>query len=513
MKLYFFALVALATPSLFAQPSIEWQFRYGGTGDEQVTAIRQTADGGYIAIGHSWSKDGDVGNHHGNNDKYDVWVVKLDAQGGLQWQNSYGGTNWDYGGDILQTPDGGYVFVGAVDSHDGDVSSFSGSRANWIVRLSPTGAIVWEKPIPGFLPTGKSVVALENGNFVVAASSNDSYHIFEIDASGETILWENSFGGSKQESLGSMARTQDKGFIMTGSSWSNDGDVSGHHGTTEFGDYWVVKVDSVGELLWQKSLGGTYLEQSYRIIGTSDGGSLVSGFSYSNDGDVSGSHGAVGSSSDGWVVKLNSDGDVTWQKCLGGTSSNDVFPTMFETPDGNFVLGGLVISHDGDVDTTQLEGGGDCWIVTLNPQGSIIAQLVIGGSEFDQINCIIPCTDGGMIFGGYAGSSDGDLNSAPLSFYSDYWFVKLGAVSATEETASNSLQISPNPGSSVLYLESPEADPLTQLTIVNQAGSLIHQASYTPGEFIDVSRVPKGVYWVTAESKSGKKRISKWIKQ
>lgn len=511
MKLMIYSLVVLFTPFLYAQPTIEWQFRYGGTGSDQLSSVIQTVDGGYIAIGQSWSNDGDVTFNHGNNEKYDVWVVKLNEQGIMEWEKSYGGTNWDYGTEILQTPDGGYVFVGTTRSIDGDIGSPVNNYTVWVVKLNPTGDIEWENTF-GFQTFGKSIFALENGSFVIAANKLSSYWIFQIDPTGETIIWEEEYGGSQQESLGTMVRTNTNGCIMTGSSWSDDGDVTGHHGSDSFGDYWVVNVDSLGQLIWEKSLGGTLLEQSQEIIATSDGGSLVTGVTFSNNGDVEGLHDIGGDTNDAWIVKLNEAGDIDWQKCLGGTM-NDQINTMFETTEGNFIVAGMTVSQDGDVDIDQLHGGGDCWIVTMSPQGNIISQTIMGGSLFDLIVSIIPCNDGGMLFGGTSKSSDGDVSSTPLSFYEDFWVVKLGAVSSVEEPGSQAVPIYPNPGNTILHIESTETDPLAQISITNLSGSLIYKQDCTLGEFIDLSLLSAGVYLVTTETKSGKKRVSKWVKQ
>src|SRR5690349_5906699 len=144
MKPLLLGVLLLSSTHLFAQ-SIEWQHRYGGSQEDFFRAVYQTFDGGYIAVGYSSSTDGNITNHHGSNQKPDAWVVKMDAQGIIQWQRSYGGSNYDYGEDILLTPDGGYVFSGITWSEDGDVSHLVGTCcATWFVKLNATGDIEWE---------------------------------------------------------------------------------------------------------------------------------------------------------------------------------------------------------------------------------------------------------------------------------------------------------------------------------------------------------------------------------
>ncbi len=134
-------------------------------------------------------------------------------------------------------------------------------------------------------------------------------------AQAPTIEWQKCLGGSNDDWAYSIQQTSDSGFIVAGYTESSNGDVSGNHGDY---DYWVVKLNSSGDILWQKCLGGTNVDQAFSIQQTSDGGFIVAGGTFSNDGDVSGNHG----NSDYWVVKLNSSGTIEWQKCLGGTDGD-----------------------------------------------------------------------------------------------------------------------------------------------------------------------------------------------
>src|SRR5207247_1541524 len=141
---------------------------------------------------------------------------------------------------------------------------------------------------------------------------NGDAWIVKLDVSGN-LLWEKSLGGSGDDYAYSIQQTNDDGFIVAGSSPSNDGDVSGNHGHT---DFWIVKLDEDGNLLWQKSFGGSDYDQAKSIQQTVDGGYVVAGYSYSTDGDVSINHGA----NDYWIVKLDTIGNLVWQKSLGGSN-------------------------------------------------------------------------------------------------------------------------------------------------------------------------------------------------
>ena len=171
------------------------------------------------------------------------------------------------------------------------------------------------------------------------------------------IEWQKSLGGTNDENAYSIQQTADGGYIAAGYSKSSNGDVTGNHG---FYDYWVVKLDGAGNIQWQKCLGGTSYDQAFSIQQTADGGYVVAGWSYSNDGDVTGNHGG----DDYWVVKLDTAGIIQWQKSLGGTN-DDYAQSIQQTADWGYVIAGGSGSNDGDV--TGNHGGADYWIVKLAP--------------------------------------------------------------------------------------------------------------------------------------------------
>src|SRR5690606_15934938 len=151
----------------------------------------------------------------------------------------------------------------------------------------------------------------------------------------------------------SIQQTFDGGYILAGESNSTDWDVTGNHGGF---DYWVVKISDQGSIQWQNSLGGSGNDRANSIIQTTDGGYIVTGYSNSTDGDVSGNHGGV----DFWVVKLNNQGVIEWQKSLGGSNSDAAY-NIQQTEDGGYVVAGLSSSNDGDVSENQ--AGEDFWVV------------------------------------------------------------------------------------------------------------------------------------------------------
>lgn len=232
------------------------------------------------------------------------------------------------------------------------------------------------------------------------------------------IEWQKCLGGSDRDCAESIIQTDDGGYIIAGEAMSNDGDVTGHHGES---DYWVVKLDAKGNLEWQKCLGGTGDDMAYDVIQIDDGGCIVIGFTDSNDGDVSGNHGEE----DVWIVKLDKSGNLEWQKCLGGTD-NDRALSIIHTDDNEYIVAGYTSSNDGDVSGNH--GAVDSWVIKLDANGNLEWQKCLGGTDDDKASSIIRTDDSGYIIAGFTHSNDGDVAGNHGGMFSyDYWIVKLTA--------------------------------------------------------------------------------------
>lgn len=266
-----------------------------------------------------------------------------------------------------------------------------------------------------------------------------------VTAQAPDIEWQVTLGGTGLDEAKAVKQTPDGGFIIAGQSNSTNGDVTGNHGNE---DYWVVKLNGDGSINWQKSLGGSGIDLARSVDTTTDGGIIVAGSSTSNNGDVTGNHG----NADYWIVKLNGDGAIQWQKSLGGSNSDGAYSVQ-QTNDGGYIVAGTTTSTDGDV--TGNSGGIKQWIVKLNSTGTIQWQkLLNGGMEIDieqdsdnsfivafgnkiykldasgntqwdwtggwndQIYSVKPTNDNGFIATGRDGTSNSSLN---------YWVVKLNA--------------------------------------------------------------------------------------
>jgi len=226
----------------------------------------------------------------------------------------------------------------------------------------------------------------------------------------QSIQWQKSLGGNGQDEAVSIQQTIEGGYIVAGYSDSNSGDVSGHHNSEnnfENYDYWIVKLDDQGILQWQKSLGGTNEDVAYSIRQTVDNGYIIAGSSNSNDGDVTGNHGDF--SNDFWIVKLDNIGKLMWERSLGGSGKEEA-TSIQQTTDKGYIVSGFSNSNDGDV-TNIHSHLYDYWVVKLDSTGILQWQKALGGYNDDRANYIEQTEDGGYIVAGYSSSNDGDVTT------------------------------------------------------------------------------------------------------
>ena len=398
-------------------PAIQWQKSLGGSSSDGASSIKQTNDGGYIVLGNSNSINGDVKGNHGG---HDYWLVKLNNIGDTLWQKTLGGSNDESAQSVQQTSDGGYIVAGYTNSTNGDVTGNHGLSDYWIVKLNSSGAIQWQKTLGGSSEDyAYSIQQTIDGGYIVAGETNSNdgnvtgnhgnsdYWIVKLNSIG-TIQWQKTFGGSNGESAQSVQQTSDGGYIIAGTTFPSFGII----------DYWIIRLDSTGTLKWQKSLGGSNPDYATSIEQTNDKGYIVAGNSRSTDGDVTGLH---GNNADFWVVKLDSSGNIQWNKCLGGYGDEGA-TSIHKTNDGGYIVAGYSNIFTGDV--TNNYGDYDYWVVKLNSTGAIQWQKNLGGSNTDYAYSIQQTSDGGYIVAGFSSSNDSDVTGNHGD--KDFWVVKLG---------------------------------------------------------------------------------------
>ena len=395
---------------------IDYVKTYGGSEEDEAVGVVQANDGNYVILGSTSSIDGDITDK--TTTDADYWVLKVDTEGAILWSKTYGGSATDKATGITKTTDGGYILSGHSRSNDGDVGGNEGFHDYWLVKIDSQGGIQWETNF-GFSGSDQAykVIQTSDGGYFatgfldVTASGgqgNDGrnpehgvgeYWGIKMNANGEKI-WRRYFGGTNNDRSYDVVQTSDGGFLMIGASESNDFDITDDKGSY---DYWVVKVSAGGDKVWTKSYGGSEIDVAYSVTRASDGNYIMVGDSRSSDKDVSGALG----NADMWIVKFNpANGNIIWEKNLGG-SQFESGRSIQRLPNGTYLISGSTRSSNGDVSNNL--GENDAWVVIIDEEGDLQYQKTIGGTSLDFSEDAIQTTDNKVLLVGNTESDDIDI--------------------------------------------------------------------------------------------------------
>ncbi len=421
---------------------LQWQRGLGGSDRDVAFSVLQTADGFLVG---GWS-DSTNGNRMGTNfGMEDFWAVRIGSGGDLVWERSFGGTNADYLRAVTQTSDGGFLLAGSSYSGaDGNKTSanFGGSDF-WIVRTDAAGHKLWDRAYGG---TGNDdlwrVKALPDGGFALAGSSSSSidgnktgtnygasdFWLVRVDAKGDK-LWDRAFGGAGSEELRGLDLVADGGFLLAGASGSppDANKTSPHFGHD---DFWLVRVNTNGNKVWESSFGGSDSDFPIAVQSTTDGGWVIGG------GSTSATNGCKSSPAFGgedfWLVRVNANGVKMWDQSFGGSGAEYV-SAINQTAEGGFLVAGVSASSAEGAKTRPGFGGDDVWLACLDGNGQVLWDYTFGGSDDDWPNAMQATPDGGFILAGGSWSDpDGNKTTDWLGAF-DTWLIKLRPYSGVPE--------------------------------------------------------------------------------
>lgn len=391
---------------------------FGGSATELAYAALRTQDNGVIAVGSTTSSNGDIIGQHG---LQDFWIIKLDKRGNLQWQKTFGGSGDDQARSIASTADGGYIIAGNTSSNDGDVEINFGDFDYWVIKIDSVGNLLWKKSFGGSgNDMAYSVVVNNDATITVAGQSNSNngqitgnngghdFWIVILDSNGNLIS-ENSIGTPSTESALSITKLYNNSFFIAGYSYAANGNP----------DVYISKLNSAGATEWQRSYGGSNVDICTQIIPTNDGGAIATGYTNSTDGDVSFNHGSY----DFWLIKLDSLGNIQWEKTFGGTADDRAY-SLTQTSDSGFILGGSSTSADGDVLSNHSLM--DFWILKCDNIGNIQWSKNVGGNGNDQCNSVFEDINGDYLVTGFSNSTTGEI-ARPVNGGTDFLILKLSA--------------------------------------------------------------------------------------
>jgi uncharacterized repeat protein (TIGR02543 family) len=488
MKKIIFFLVTFLILNSFIYLKAQWARTFGGNSyDTPYAPIQQTSDGGYIIAGVSISYGSGAS---------DMWIIKLNSKGEVDWQKTYGGTANDTAYSIKETNDGGYIVAGET------LSSGAGDYDVWILKLSQTGTIEWQKTYgESNEDYALSIEQTSDGGYITAGVTSsfgtgaENAWVLKLSAEGD-IEWQKAYGGSNSDYARFITQTNDGGYIICGETFSfGDGSDDG----------WILKLSASGDIEWQRIYGGSAQDWFLTVQQTSDGGYIVCG----------GSSSFGAGSKDGWILKLLSTGEIEWQKTYGG-SNDDFIWSIQQTEEGGYVAGGQTLSFGA--------GQEDAWALKLSSAGNIEWQWTYGENLSDTAQSIQETSDGGYILGAYT-----------LSFGAgnyDYFILKLNSAGdinsscpfiASSDASTSSTTVSPISSSATTVVTNAVVSDTTcvdqdtdcyimdiceagkySLTIINSIGGTTNPSpgSYVrdPGEEVTIKAIAESSYDFTGWS-------------
>ena len=303
-----------------------WTNTFGGDSLDECLAIIQTIDGGFALAGYTES--------FGSGGR-DMWLVKTDEEGDSLWSKTYGGENWDYCRDIIQTADSGYVLAGYTTSFG------AGEDDMWLVKTNADGDSLWSETYGGRnWEACYSVLQTEDGGFALAGGTftygPGSYSMWLVKTDAEGVMeWAQAYGGTDYDWCVSAVQTSDGGFALAGYTASFDVGLS---------DAWLIKTDENGDSLWAQSYGGVSYDRCFSLLTTEDDGFVLGGYTGSSGAGVF----------DMWLIRCDVDGETLWDETFGGAGSEWCY-SVIQTADGGYALGGHTY--------TIGAGENDMWLV------------------------------------------------------------------------------------------------------------------------------------------------------
>jgi len=364
-------------------PSEIWNKTFGGTNRDEGRSAQQTTDGGYIVAGFTWSYGAGGA---------DGWLIKTDENGKMEWNRTFGGTEWDFTYFVQQTSDGGYIVVGCTASY--------GNGFNlWLIKTDEKGNENWSKIFGGSgNDVGWSVQQTTDGGYIIAGHTNSygaghkDIWLIKTNSSGD-MEWNKTFGGTEWEEVGvdSVQQTIDGGYIIVGMTES--------YGAGDW-DIWLIKTDAYGDMEWNKTFGGYDTEYGFSVQQTNDGGYILTGYTFSYGlGDV-------------WLIKTDVDGNEEWNNTyarVGGKHYDDG-RWVRQTTDGGYIVVGYTVPPEAE--------SGDIWLIKTDANGFMEWNKTFGGTEWDLGWSVEQTTDGGYIITGFTRSYGAG------GF--DLWLIKVG---------------------------------------------------------------------------------------
>ena len=453
MKKGLFILLCLLSQTAYCQPSILWDKEYGGSRQDVLNVLLPTTEGGFMLAGHSRSIVGYEKTVPPRGEE-DYWIIKIDSLGEIVWDTAYGGSLPDKLQAMIAVPGGGWLLGGtSVSPAGGDKSekNFDKKGDYWVVRIDEAGNKLWDKTFGGSAEDDLYALAVTaSGGFLIGGSSGSpadgnktapnlgvngviNYWVVCVDSSGNK-LWDKAYGGDGFEDLRAMVPSPDGGFLLGGGAWYGlpNGDFS--EANRGLWDYWLLRIDSAGNKVWDKTYGGKDDDILYLITPLDNGDYLLGGTSKSDIGFEKSENSRGIKNNDFWLIRIDSTGNLLWDKTFGGNGGEEL-RAITPVLGGGFLLAGYTTSTGTGKDdvSTPTHGYRDYWVMCMDKNRRKVWDKTIGGADHDYLLGAAMTEDGGHLLAGWSQSNkSGDKSEDCREVLSlpDYWLVRLSADSS-----------------------------------------------------------------------------------
>ncbi|MCB9019764.1 MAG: PKD domain-containing protein [Chitinophagales bacterium] len=393
---------------LDSNKNIIWEHTYGGDAADGDPVMVAASDGGfYVAISSNSDSSGNKTIHTLGG--FDIWLFKMDAWGNIEWQTAYGGANDEFVRSMIMTSDGHLMLAAYSDS---DVSGNKtvenvGGYDIWLLKLDSMGNKIWdsragsegwditytnclvERPNGNYLIAGWSEGSVE-GDKTIPAYGSDDYWLVEFDTTG-TIVWQGVYGWTSIDVATGLINLGDGGFLVTGDSQSG---IGGNKSAPNFGfsDFWILRFDADRNLIWNKTYGGASGDYGPSgLVAWPDGSIVVAGYSLSG---ISGNKTETNyGGTDFWMLRLDLDGNILWQKEHGGSSA-DIYPQLASNSAFELYLAGPSQSPADGTKTVGTYGNMDTWLIHL--EASDVCTDITVTIDTTVINANVTLADGSI---------------------------------------------------------------------------------------------------------------------
>ncbi len=527
-------------------PPIAWQKVYGGAGDDILSGVDPLSESIMLS---GYSNSGISGNKTDTSrGGFDFWLLKInDSSGKVELEKTFGGNFDDTASKILHTTDGGYLLAGtslSLRSGDKIQTSWGFSPDYWALKLDKNGQVIWQRSLGGTFT--EKVTGLTENSYGYAVSGH-SYSDASGDKTSDNTGFENRADlwlafletdghtkktttyGTVGQDLSCCLVTNDGGNIMGSTTFSRA--TLGQKTRDPYGecDYWVVRTDLSGARVYDSTFGGTLSDFMTCMTSTHNGYVMLGGYSNSDTSGIKTDtcRGAY----DYWIIKMNQEGTLIWQKTIGGDST-DHMTSIKETRDGGFIVGGYSNSNISGEKTENSRGGNDYWIVKLDSLGNKQWDKTFGGSGDDKLVSVDEIALGQYMLSGTSNSpvsGDKTVGTIGDSSKADFWIIRLGKDSVIDtvpppppiDTSKGKYNMSVvnNPvanGTMKVRYSSP-GDETVRFVMYSYDGKKVlsfslNASKATQTQNISIAKLQKGVYYLTMYSQ-GKKITSMVIRE